>query len=210
LRSILAIAILTASLASAANLYSDAGGGNDRTGDGFSLGSEFTVSASGLTVIALGIYDFTGNALITDHEVGLWDLTAGDVLPRADVTVAAGTSNGGVPGFLFVALGSGVALTNGDTYILGAYYPTGSSTDRLLDCCQGAAPTMDPAFTAQHGVYSTSAAVGSLSEPTNIVAHAYVGPNLQFQPAPEPGTAALTFMAVAALSAYSFRRRWSQ
>ena len=89
-------------------------------------------------------------------------------------------------------------LINGDQYRLAAYFPSGTSTDHLLDCCQGAAPTADPEFTALVGAFTPSNVVGHLSEPTGTAGHAYVGPNLQFQAVPEPGTGALT-LAVAAL-----------
>jgi len=200
--------IMTASIGRATLLFSDPGGGNSRTGDGFSLGAQFTVSVSNEEVIGLGIYDLTGNALLTAHEVGLWDVTAGNTMV-ADVTVPAGTTNGGTPGFVFVAPPSPVVLFNGHQYKLAAYYPSGASTDHLADCCQGAAPTADPGFTSIVGAFTASASVGSLSEPNGTAGHAYVGPNLQFQPTPEPATGLLILPAAALMLFRGLWRRWS-
>jgi len=203
--------LIAPAIGRASVLFSDAGGGNVRTGDGFSLGAQFTVSAPGLEATGLGIFDLTGNALASDHEVGLWDVTAGNV-QVADVTVLTGTSNGGVPGFVFVPLPLPVILINGDQYRIAPYY-SGTSTDTLRDCCQGAAPTTDPSFTSVVGVFTFSNVVGHLSEPTGIAGHPYVGPNLQFQPIPEPGSFALMLAGAALLggsrlrSSYRNRRR---
>jgi hypothetical protein len=193
-----------AAAAHAGTLFSDAGGGNSRTGDGFTLGARFTVSAPNVNVVALGIYDATGGALLTDHEIGLWDVTKGNI-QVADATVLAGANNGGVPGFVFVPLGFSLPLIVGDQYILGAYFPAGAATDHLLDCCQGAAPTANPSFTGISGAFTPSNVVGSLSEPTGVAGHAYVGPNLQFN-APEPGTGML-MLAVAVLIGGLWLRR---
>lgn len=194
-RTILTMLLAGAGVAQGAALFSNAGTGNDRLGSGFSLGVQFVVSASQLTVVSLGFYDTTGGALLTNHGLGLWDVTAGHLLV-GDVTVNQGSSSGGSPGFIYVALPNPVALVNGDEYRLAAYYPTGdsSSTDHLLDCCTGTAPTADPRFTSLVGAFTPSNVVGSLSEPTGNAGHAYVGPNLQFN-TPEPGTGTLIILA---------------
>ncbi len=169
-------------------MFTNPGTGSYRTGDGFSLGAQFVVASPVLTVVSLGFYDTTGGALLTDHEIGLLDVTVGNI-QVADATVTQGTSNGGAPGFLFVDLTTPVALHLGDTYRLAAYYPAGNagSTDHLLDCCSGSAPAANPNFNSFVGVFSPSNSVGHLSEPTGVAGHPYVGPNLTFN-TPEPGT----------------------
>jgi hypothetical protein len=185
-------------------MFTTPGTGHDRTGDGFSLGVQFVVLAPNLSVVSLGFYDTTGGALKTDHEIGLWDVTAGHI-QVADATVTAGTSNGGVAGFLFVALTTPVALIQGDTYTLAAYFPAGdsASTDHLLDCCDGTAPAVNPDFNPLHGEFTPSNVIGHLSEPTGIAGHAYIGPNLEFN-TPEPGTGLLM---IGALGLWLGRRR---
>jgi len=204
----IAMLLLTAASVSHAGtmMFTTPGTGPDRTGDGFSLGVQFQVVAPNLTVVSLGIYDTTGGALKTDHEIGLWDVTAGNA-QVADATVTAGTSNGGTPGFVFVGLTTPTALILGDTYRLAAYYPAGSSatTDHLLDCCSGStAPAPNPDFIQLNGEFTPSNTIGGLSEPTGQAGHAYVGPNLQFN-TPEPGTGLLILGAVALMA--RLRRR---
>ncbi|HLW77491.1 MAG TPA: hypothetical protein VKS01_10905 [Bryobacteraceae bacterium] len=191
------IVLMAAGLCHATTLFSDAGSGALRTGDGFSLGVEFTVNDSQpLFVFGLGIWDPSGNALASDHEIGLWDVTAGNIMVD-DATVTAGTTNGGTPGFLFVSVPQ-TLLNNGDTYQLATYYTNSPNTDTLFNCCSGSAPTNDPNFTGLVGVFTASNTVGSLSEPNGTAGHAYVGPNMQFGPAPEPGTGTL-LLSVAVL-----------
>ena len=199
-----ALALICANRGQATLLYGDAGGGNDRTGDGFSLGSQFTVSADNILVTDIGFWDDSGNALGDSHEVALWDVTAGNI-QVADVTILAGTSNGGTPGFVFVSLPTVLALINGDTYTLAAYYSS-SSTDDLRNCCEGGAPTTDPEFTSVVGAYTASNLVGALSEPNGLAGHPYVGPNLQFEIAPEPGTLS-TLLCGAGVLCWIWRRR---
>ncbi len=180
------------------SFITDADSGSLRTGGspsfGFSLGAEFTLSTVNELdgfVLELGIYDPSGNALNTDHEIGLWDVTAGNTMV-ADATVTAGTTNSGVPGFLYVSLPTPVLMIDGDVYKLAAYYSQ-TSTDTLLD--NNGSPTIDPNFSSTHGIFDPTGAVGSLSEPTGTAGNPYVGPNLQFQPIPEPGTGALLLVA---------------
>jgi hypothetical protein len=191
------------------SFITDPGSGSLRTGGspsfGFSLGAQFTLSTvDGLDgfVLALGIYDPSGNALNTDHEIGLWDVTAGNTMV-ADATVTAGTTNSGVPGFLYVTLPVPVLLIDGDVYKLAAYYSQ-TSTDTLLD--NNGTPTIDPNFSNTHGIFDPTGAVGQLSEPTGTAGNPYVGPNLQFQPIPEPGTGAL-LLVVCALAGWHARIR---
>jgi hypothetical protein len=199
------LVLTIAGAAQASALFTSPGTGTVRQGQGFSLGAQFVVSAGGLVVTALGFYDVTGNALISDHEIGLWDVSAGNT-KIADLTVTAGTTNSGVPGFLYVNLGAPVALTNGHTYRLATYYPTGTG-DALLDCCTGGtAPTADARFTSVVGAFTTSNVVGSLSEPNGTAGFPYIGPNLQFDTIPEPGTLGLTITAMTLLLAFAHKR----
>jgi hypothetical protein len=190
-----------------ADLFIGPGTGTIRTGDGFSLGAEFTYNGpDDSTVTDLGMYDYAGETWDHSHEIGLWDLTAGNT-QIADATVDnSGTlilPFGAVAdGYRYVHLLFPPSLHTNHTYILAAYYyPTTSSSDHLHNCCSGTPPTAGevPTFSGFQAMYSNNATVGHLSEPdTSAGDTAYVGPNLQFQ-TPEPATFALTGCGALAL-----------
>ena len=117
--------------------------GRALSGDGFSLGSRFTDSTPSLEATALGIHFENGTAPLQSHEMGLWDVTAGNTLV-ADVTMpAGGAGTFSLGGFLYIALPIPVLLNAGDQYILDAYYPdpAGTVLDQIKDdwidpwCC---------------------------------------------------------------------------
>jgi hypothetical protein len=180
-------------VSSASFLFTTPGSGSVITGDGFSLGAEFTYNGgSGATITDLGLEDVGGETWDHSHEIGIWDVTAGNV-QIADGTV----DNSGIliNTFRYVHLAIAVPLTPGDQYKIAAYYyPAASSSDHLLYCCSGNPnPTPDPAFSGFAAEFSTSGSIGSLSEPGGSVGGetAYIGPNFIFQ-TPEPATFALT------------------
>jgi hypothetical protein len=179
-------------VASADTLFTTPGTGTIRTGDGFSLGSSFTYNGTSIMLVTdLGLEDVSGETWDHSHEIGLWDVTAGNTL-IADATVDnTGTLTNG---FRYVHLLLPAALTPGDQYELAAYYyPTASSGDHLLDCCSGTGPTPDPRFGSFNARFTGSNTNGHLVEPEGGAGHtSYVGPNFIFQPVPEPATLALT------------------
>jgi hypothetical protein len=209
--SAFALALFSAAIPSvrADALFSDPGSHASNTVgsglDGNSLGAEFTyVGPGGVTVTDLGLLDVGGQTWDQSHEIGLWDLTAGNTL-IADATV----DNSGtlIDGFRYVQLATPVPLTSGDAYILAAYYGPGSS-DLVLNCCgSGVAPTNDPEFTVLSGVETFDGFAGHLVEPGPIGGDAYMGPNLLFTP--EPGTFVLLlsgFCLIACRSSRIMRR----
>jgi hypothetical protein len=155
------------------------------------LGAQFNYNgAFTSTITDLGIEDVTAEVWDHSHEIGLWDLTAGDI-QIADATVDnTGTLIGG---FRYVHLIVPVPLTAGHQYKLAAYYfPTASSSDHLLDCCTGTPnPTPDPLFGSFVSQFSSTNTAGHLTEPTGPAGHtSYIGPNFIFV-TPEPATFAL-------------------
>ncbi len=147
---------------------------------------------------ALGIYD-VGGQFASDHQIALWDHTAGDT-QVASATFLASNTNAGTPaGFLYVSI-SPLLLVNGDNYILGAFYPgtfaDPNSGDRLLET--GGSPGTNPNFNSFVSRFDTH---GSFQEPLGGAGDtAYVGPNLQFTPVPEPSSGVLLLSIVAGLA----------
>ena len=181
-------------------LFTSAGSNKNPTGDGFTLGTEFTVDAANLEVTALGLLDTSGTGFSQSHAVGLFDHSEGDV-EVASVTVPSGATATLLNGFRYINLDTPVTLNNADVYILGAYYPT-PVADHLLDFFGGTNPGTNADFGNFKGVYSTSNSAGQLTEPTNVVGGpAYTGPNLEFTTgAPEPATWLMLVSAVGLLA----------
>lgn len=186
-----ALALAGAVRSSAGTLYDAPGNGPTLIGNGFSLGSEFRdVATSTVLVTALGLYDVSGQTWDSSHEIGIWDVSTGNNL-IADATV----DNSGtlLNGFRYAQLVTPVALTDGDIYIIAAYYqPTSTSSDLLLDWTSTIHPVVDPNFLDLAAAYSGSNTLGSLTEPNFVQPTAYIGPNFQFQSGvPEPSSFAL-------------------
>jgi hypothetical protein len=211
------IFLLALSLSTAAHasfLFTDAGSHALRYGDGFSLGSKFTVLDTNLETTALGIYDVTGSGFFQSHDVGLWDVTAGDI-EVALITIPSGSSAVLVNGFRYVDLPTPLALVAGDQYILAAFYPVGEVlgvNDQMLNCCgSGSNAATDPSFGSFLAAFSTSGlgtSLGHISEPNGTTAGAdYAGPNFEFQAIPEPAPLALMAFGLAALAYHRKRIR---
>ena len=206
---LLALALATG--AHASFLFVDSGSHPLRYGDGFSLGSKFTVGSTNLEVTALGIYDVTGGGFFQSHEVGLWDVTAGNT-QVADVTIPIGTSAVLLNGFRYIDVSSPVDLIAGDQYILAAFYPVGQVfgvNDQLLDCCgAGTNAGTSAGFGSFQAAFTTSGlgtSAGHLTEPNGTTAGTdYVGPNFVFVVVPEPSSSAVLGLGLIVLA---LRRR---
>ena len=204
---LLAIASMVTRCSFASTLFTSAGSGTNRQGDAFTLGTSFTVLTSGNTVTALGIYDTgdNGGVFFADHQIGLWDNTAGNTQVASATFLASTTSGGESAGFLYVSV-SPVGLVSGHTYVLGAFYPgtfAVASGDHLLDT--GGAPGTDPNFNSFVSRFDTSNA--GFQEPLGGAGDtAYIGPNLQFTPAPEPATVVSIVAGLAGLALLKRRR----
>jgi hypothetical protein len=201
-RSLVIVSMVTG-CSFASTLFTSSGGGADRTGDDFTLGTGFTVNSPGIIVTALGIYD-VGGAFTTDHQIALWDHTAGDTLVASATFLASNTNSGTPAGFLYVSI-SPLLLVNGDNYVLGAFYPSltfGSGGDHLLDT--GGSPGTDPNFGSFVSRFDTH---GTFQEPLGGAGDtAYIGPNLQFTPAPEPSTVFSIVAGLAGIALLKWRR----
>jgi hypothetical protein len=203
---------VTASGASAGTVFTDFGSHASRFGDGFSLGSEFTDVTPGLEATALGIHFENSNAPLQAHEIGLWDVTAGNTMV-ADVTMpSGGAGTFSLGGFLYISLPVPVLLNAGDRYVLAAFYPAGrdsAANDQIKDCCgSGNNPSTDPAFTAFLAVFSSTNTAGQLTEPLGGAAGTdYTGVNLEFQAVPVPEPTTLSLLGLATFAVGLLRRR---
>jgi hypothetical protein len=172
-------------------LYLTPGNGPVRTGDGFSLGSDFTTDPSqSLWIYALGILDVSDETWDQSHPIGIWDVTAGNTM------IAQGTVNYAntlvLGGFRYVTVNP-VLLTPGHEFIIAAYYyPTASSNDHLLDWSSTTPPQVNTLFTNVTGRYTGSNTAGMLTEPMGGVTNRYVGPNFLWTTSdPSVGSATL-------------------
>ncbi|HWY52014.1 MAG TPA: PEP-CTERM sorting domain-containing protein [Chthoniobacterales bacterium] len=209
--SCLVIFLIAAGVASGQNtLLLNAGSGNIRTGDGFSLGTTFTVGSTNEFVFALGVWDGPngGNGMIGDGlqssiPVGLFD-SSGTLL--VSITIPSGTSATLLNGFRYMPIAP-IDLLSGDTYTLAAYYSM-SDSDVLHD--QGGSPTTSSDFNNYLGAFTGSNMVGSLSFPTGHTnGTAYVGPNFRYTGVPEPATSLLMLSGLSVLAARALRYRRS-
>jgi len=203
------IFLIAAGVASAQNtLLLDAGTGGIRTGDGFSLGTTFTVGSTNEFVLALGVWDGAngmngsiGDGLQSSIPVGIFD-SSGTLL--TSITIPSGTSATLFNGFRYVPI-TPLDLIAGQTYTLAAYYSS-SDLDILHD--QGGSPSTSSDFNTYLGAFTGSNTVGSLSFPTGHTGGtAYVGPNFQYSAVPEPATSLLMLSGFSLLAAKRIRRR---
>jgi PEP-CTERM motif-containing protein len=190
-------------------LLLSAGTGGIRTGDGFSLGTTFTVGSTNEFVLDLGVWDgpnsmsgSVGDGLQSSIPVGLFD-SSGTLL--TSIAVPSGTSATLLNGFRYVPI-TPIDLIAGQTYTLAAYYSS-SDLDILHD--QGGSPSTSSDFNSYLGAFTGSNTVGSLSFPTGHTnGTAYVGPNFEYAATvPEPSTLLLMLSGLSVLAAKALRRR---
>lgn len=168
------------------------------------LGFSFDVSAAGMIVTQLGVYDHNGDGLISSHQVGLWD-SSGTLL--ASGTVASGTTspldaNGyfrtvDIP-YLWVPPGTG--------YQVGAYYASvGPGTDAdILGSYTSSQTTVDPLISFVHSrIVENSGFVAPTAD--TLGSNRLFGAS--FNTIPEPTTLALLLSGSLAVGAVAFRRR---
>lgn len=165
----------------AATLLSDTGGdGAVQFHD--TVGFSFTVGAAPLSVTQLGVWDKGGDGLSASNTVALWD-ESGTML--GVVSMPPGTSAPLIAGFRYGVLLSEVLLSVNTTYVLAAF---ANGEDRETGV---PAPNFSPDGSlvgtrrndAQFVFGFPSLFHGS------IAGQAIVGPNIQYNIVPEPGTA---------------------
>ena len=156
------------------------------------FGWSFSVGAVSLQVTGLGIWDDNNNGLIAAHPVGLWN-SSGTLL--ATTIVPAGTSASLLGEYRFVSLLNPILLSAGETYIIGASY----NNDDILDHPASTLPEVSAHLTVLQSRYVLEAPFGLPVESGSFLSAAYVGPNFEFVPVPEPSSWSLALLAFCAL-----------
>jgi len=135
------------------------------------LGYQFQVGASSISLTGLGFYDFGQDGLQTAHDVGLWN-NSGSLLTQ--VSVASGTS-APLVGFYRYAAVTPITLASGQTYTVGGLFQTG--TDKYSYNIVGL--TSDPAINIIiPTVYNTGS---TLTMPTSsFPGNNFTGADIQF------------------------------
>ena len=151
--ALLAVAVLAANAAHGALVIGPSSPTNARTGN-YTIGYEFTVGSSPITLNALGVEDDASAALMSQHAVDVWSST-GTLLYSA--TVASGTSGLLSNGFRYAMLNSPITLSANTSYYIGAGFASGGDT--FYDGSSTALFTPGPGitFTNTQGTYYAGA-----------------------------------------------------
>ena len=145
------------------------------------LGWEFTVNQD-IEVTKLGLWDRDSNGFSGDHEVGLWD-SSRDLL--TSVIVSSLSNAEGQPTdtpsgiFRYEAVAEPIALTLGNSYIVGAAYSGSGISDSFI---RDSIATTSPEITLGDAVQSSSSS--SLNFPSSSISSfndGVFGANFQFE-----------------------------
>ncbi len=93
-------------------------------GNSYTIGNEFTVGASPITINALGVWDSLNDGLRVNHSVGIWTTTSTTAVATA--TVQSGTASVLSGGYRYAPI-SPVTLSANTTYRIGVLFPGGTS-----------------------------------------------------------------------------------
>jgi hypothetical protein len=159
-------------------------------------------------VTSLGIADLGDPGLNEAHTVSLWT-ELGALL--ASVTIPAGADAPlSSTGYRFVDLATPVLLASKSTYVVGAFYPsgTGSATaDQFSSMPLSSARAIQP---PNFGLFDARVGSGPGFPTTVNSTTAFIGPNMGLSntaPVPEPSSLALMILGAGGLFGFCWRRR---
>lgn len=166
------------------------------SGNSVTVGCVFTVGYTPITITALGIFDSGPVGLEQSHSVGLWTID-GSFLES--VSFQPGTSDISLNGFLYQNVTTQYTLPVGTTWVLGAYYPSGtsdlvhvnSSGDQAEVWSSSAAHFIQCRYTSDESGFTFPASSAS--------GLSYVGPNILYT-IPEPTTLNLSLFCGLAMA----------
>ncbi len=166
----------------------------------FTLGWSFQTLGQ-IEVTALGLFDSGQNGLDVAHEIGLWD-SAQTLL--ATVTVQAGTGSTLIDKFRWETIAP-ITLAANQTYFIGAYYPDG---DGLIwpGTANGFTTGADISF-VKNQFYDLSYPSLHFPGSSDSTSPSFFGPNLMYDPVPEPATLLLLGVGLASVARRAHRRR---
>jgi hypothetical protein len=141
--------------------------------DGGTVGTEFKVNSTPVTINQLGVFDFGSNGLAESHAVGIWN---GDAL-LASVTIPSGTAASLDKGFRWASITTPLTLSANTTYTLGAFYAGGADWF-------GSVATINSRFTLMRDLYLD----GAFAKPTDGqgTVQGWYGPNMAFNTSKGP------------------------
>lgn len=171
-------------------LVTSSGSGDLFSGDSVTVGSLFTIGVNPITVTALGLFESSSNGLAQAHSIGLWT-AAGSLL--ATVSFLPGTNSISLNGFLYQSLATQYVLPAGTSWVLGAYYPSGTS-DLVYANDSSQSESWSSVAQFNNGRYTASGA-GFVFPSLNVHGLSYVGPNILYA-VPEPNAWDLFFCSV--------------
>jgi len=178
-------------------------GGNPLSVGPGTAGFEFQVGAQPLTLATFGVLDeFNDGVLSSSHTVGLWDVSAQNLVAKTVVAPGSATL---VNGFFYANLLTPVTLFAGHTYRLAVQY-----SDIDLDLARGNVPQGGVSANSDITIKDAYLSSGSGFDYPNLnVSGAnlgFFGPNAGFTPVPEPAWAGA--ITAGALAAWAAIRRW--
>ena len=145
-------------------------------------------------MLALGLYDQDLDGFFEAHDVSLWT-RSGTLMGR--VTIPSGSLTPLVGEFRYVPLSTPVTLAAGQSYVLGAYFPT------TVDWLIVDSPDQANAIFSPLAVFDGTASIGGSGFPVPSGPDLFAGPNMEITPTPEPSSLMLT--VAGALVVLAFR-----
>jgi hypothetical protein len=174
------------------------------SGNSVTVGCVFTVGFSPVTIAALGLFDSGSAGMAQAPSVGLWTID-GSLLES--VSFQPGTSGISLNGFLYQSVTTQYVLPVGTTWVLGAYYPSGTS-----DLCHAndSGQTESWSSSVAHFITCryTADGVGFTFPTLQAQGMSYVGPNILYA-VPEPSTLSLLLWSGLGCTFWHVRRNKS-